>query len=87
MTWLPIEMMSSEDDQLLTWLHDHTMQECGLNGPCCIMADILDPQDAGIEDIRDLNEAEMEVLLHYAKVGRNAFLRHVDSLRQEQTDE
>lgn len=79
--FLPDDMMNAEDDQLLAKLGDLTMRYEGLSSPTAVVADVLDPVDADGDDLMGLmvDPRKREVLLCYAKLGRNAFLRHWDA--------
>ena len=79
MSYLPEGMMTHEDDQILTRLMEQTMSDKGLESPTAIVADILDPINAQADDLYGLSRKELKVLLMYAKLGRNVFLRHLES--------
>lgn len=80
--YLPHDMMDAEDDQILTELGDRTMSDMGLDSPTASIADLLDPTYGADEQLwRRMfptvpKVAELHILMLYAKLGRNAFLRH-----------
>ena len=77
---LPDDLMTAEDDQLLAWLSEQTMSDDmgRWEGPCQTVADFLDPIDAVdcTGRIAGFDDDNLAVLIRYAKLGRNAFLRH-----------
>ncbi|MEM9414966.1 MAG: hypothetical protein AAGA29_05740 [Planctomycetota bacterium] len=83
--YLPHDLMLAEDDQLLAELDDRTASDIGLNSPTSSIADLLDPRWQSNDEhwrrqeTRLLVDGELHILLLYAKLGRNVFLRHQEA--------
>jgi len=79
-------MMDEEDGRVLKELGERTMSDKGFSSPTAKLADILDPtydpnQELLLQGlVAKLNPVEMHILLMYAKLGRNTFSRHWESI-------
>ena len=83
--YLPHDSMDAEDDQILAEIGERTMRDVGLDSPTANVADMLDPvahkRDVWRENhVRGMTDGELRILLLYAKLGRNAFLRHWEAI-------
>jgi hypothetical protein len=83
---LPNDMMNAEDDQILAELSE-ALDIATATGPYQDVCDMLDPTDADPNELMGIDEDERKLIMLYAKLGRNHWMRYLDQKNQEEADD